>query len=34
MILLDVSVYWQDLVSGIILLAAVSIDYLTHAKAK
>jgi len=30
MILLNVSVYWQDLVSGIILLAAVSLDYLTH----
>ncbi len=34
MILLNVSVYWQDLVSGFILLAAVSIDYLTHARAK
>ncbi len=30
MILLNVSVYWQDLVSGIILLLAVSLDYLTH----
>ena len=34
MILLDVSVYWQDLVSGIILLAAVSIDYFTHSGSK
>ena len=34
MILLNVSVYWQDLVSGIILLAAVSIDYLSHSKRK
>ena len=34
MILLDVSVYWQDLVSGVILLAAVSVDYFTHAGAK
>jgi ribose transport system permease protein len=32
MILLNVSVYWQDLVSGMILLAAVSIDYFTHAR--
>jgi ribose transport system permease protein len=34
MILLNVSVYWQDLVSGLILLTAVSIDYFTHARAK
>ncbi len=34
MILLNVSVYWQDLVSGLILLGAVSIDYFTHAKRK
>ena len=34
MILLNVSVYWQDLVSGMILLAAVSIDYFGHARAK
>jgi ribose transport system permease protein len=34
MILLNVSVYWQDLVSGLILLAAVSIDYFTHARVK
>jgi len=27
-------VYWQDLVSGIILLAAVSIDFLTHRGSK
>ena len=30
MILLNISVYWQDLVSGLILLIAVSLDYLTH----
>jgi ribose transport system permease protein len=30
MILLNISVYWQDLVSGLILLIAVSIDYITH----
>lgn len=30
LILLDVSVYWQELVSGVILLAAVSMDYLSH----
>jgi ribose transport system permease protein len=34
MILLNVSVYWQDLVSGIILLTAVSIDYFTHARSR
>jgi ribose transport system permease protein len=34
MILLNVSVYWQDLVSGIILLVAVSLDYLTHRGSK
>jgi ribose transport system permease protein len=34
MILLNVSVYWQDLVSGLILLTAVSIDYFTHSRAK
>lgn len=32
MILLDVSVYWQDLIKGLILLAAVSLDYLRHKK--
>jgi ribose transport system permease protein len=33
MILLNISVYWQDLVSGLILLIAVSIDFITHARA-
>ena len=32
MILLNISVYWQDLVSGLILLIAVSIDFITHAR--
>jgi ribose transport system permease protein len=30
LVLLDVSPYWQDLTMGLILLAAVSIDYLSH----
>ena len=32
LVLLNVSVYWQNLVSGLILIAAVTIDYLTHQK--
>ena len=32
LILLDVSVYWQDLIKGLILLFAVAIDHLQHAK--
>jgi ribose transport system permease protein len=32
LVLLNVSVYWQDLIKGIILLSAVSLDYITHAK--
>lgn len=32
LILLDVSVYWQELISGTILLLAVSIDYIAHKK--
>ena len=28
--LLDVSPYWQSLVTGLILLVAVSIDFLSH----
>ncbi len=28
--LLDVSPYWQTLVTGLILLFAVSLDFLTH----
>ncbi|TIM63658.1 MAG: ABC transporter permease [Mesorhizobium sp.] len=30
LILLDVSVYWQDMIKGCILLAAVSIDHFLH----
>ena len=30
LVLLDVSPYWQDLTMGLILLAAVSIDFLSH----
>ena len=30
--LLDVSVYWQDIIRGSILLAAVSIDHYLHKK--
>ncbi|WP_318761713.1 ABC transporter permease [Aminobacter niigataensis] len=30
LILLDISVYWQDMIKGCILLAAVSIDHLLH----
>jgi ribose transport system permease protein len=30
--LLDVSPYWQNLVTGLILLAAVSLDFLSHRK--
>lgn len=30
LILLDVSVYWQDMIKGCILLAAVSIDHMLH----
>lgn len=32
LILLDVSVYWQEMIKGCILLAAVSIDHLLHRK--
>ncbi|HET9597924.1 MAG TPA: ABC transporter permease [Anaeromyxobacteraceae bacterium] len=34
LVLLDVSPYWQDLTMGLILLAAVSIDYLSHMRRK
>ncbi len=34
MILLDVSVYWQDLIKGCILLGAVSLDHIRHAHKK
>lgn len=32
LILLDISVYWQDMIKGCILLAAVSADHFLHAK--
>ena len=32
LVLLNISVYWQELISGVILLLAVSIDYITHKK--
>jgi ribose transport system permease protein len=32
LILLDVSVYWQDMIKGCILLAAVSIDHFLHSR--
>jgi len=32
LVLLNVSVYWQNLVSGVILITAVVVDYLTHQK--
>ncbi len=30
LVLLDVSVYWQNLINGVILIAAVSFDYFSH----
>jgi ribose transport system permease protein len=30
LILLNVSVYWQDLITGVILIAAVLVDFFTH----
>ena len=30
LILLNVSVYWQDLINGIILIIAVTFDYISH----
>lgn len=32
LVLLNVSIYWQDLISGIILLIAVTVDFLSHRK--
>lgn len=32
LILLDISVYWQDMIKGCILLAAVSVDHFLHRK--
>ena len=32
LILLDISVYWQDMIKGCILLAAVSADHFLHRK--
>jgi len=34
LVLLKVSVYWQQLISGIILIAAVSIDHISHLQKK
>jgi ribose transport system permease protein len=34
LILLNVSVYWQDLITGIILITAVLIDFITHRSSK
>lgn len=33
LILLNVSVYWQDLIKGLILLAAVTVDHILHHRA-
>jgi ribose transport system permease protein len=30
LILLNVSVYWQDLITGMILISAVLVDFLSH----
>jgi ribose transport system permease protein len=32
LVLLNVSVYWQDLINGLILIIAVTIDFLSHKK--
>lgn len=34
LILMDVSVYWQDLIKGLILLFAVSVDHIQHMRRK
>ncbi len=34
LILLNVSVYWQDLITGIVLITAVLIDFITHRSSK
>ena len=34
LILMDVSVYWQDLIKGLILLFAVSVDHIQHMKSR
>lgn len=34
LILLNVPVYWQDFVNGVILISAVTLDYLSHHKQK
>jgi ribose transport system permease protein len=34
LVLLKVSVYWQQLISGLILIVAVTIDYMSHRKKK
>jgi ribose transport system permease protein len=33
-VLLKVSVYWQQLISGLILIAAVTIDHISHMQKK
>ena len=34
LVLLKVSVYWQQLISGLILIAAVTIDHISHLQKK
>ena len=34
LVLLKVSVYWQQLISGLILITAVSIDHISHMQKK
>lgn len=34
LILLNVSVYWQDLITGVVLITAVLIDFITHRSSK
>ena len=34
LVLLKVSVYWQQLISGLILIAAVTIDHISHMQKK
>ncbi|MFR4560454.1 MAG: hypothetical protein ACLT5P_04035 [Flavonifractor plautii] len=33
LVMMNVSVYWQDFVQGAILVIAVTIDYMSHRKA-
>jgi ribose transport system permease protein len=32
LILLNIPIYWQDLINGVILIIAVTIDFLSHKK--